>query len=404
MIAQKGRGLGCLAFSFLNPSPRLFVSMCRRAALEESFDRCLALWIRGGMGRDSQRRESFPAGYDRGRRPGESRPQRVFGGAALLFVALACASIAWGNLGGRDAESAADADAGLAILANADEQLAVAKADSLPSARRAYGQLAVLLSDYARRVSAETGDEVLFDSRFSFGAEPGRFVKDSENVASLPLRGDDLTQTPAVPPTASLPATAALQSKESRSAQTRTAAFRDSIRAVAAAAKVAATEKPTIFERLFGKPAPTTLAYANPDDGISLEQDTPGRFDHQTAVYDISGHTVYLPDGTQLEAHSGLGSRIDDPRFTNERMRGPTPATVYDLKLRESMFHGVQALRLVPVDESKVFGRSGLLTHSYMLGSNGQSNGCVSFRNYTPFLKAFLNHEIKRLVVVAHLD
>jgi hypothetical protein len=404
MIAQKGRGLGCLAFSFLNPSPRLFVSMCRRAALEESFDRCLALWIRGGMGRDSQWRDNFRAGYHRGRQPGESRPQRLFGGAALLFVALACASIAWGNLGGRDAESAADADAGVAVLANGDEQLAVAKADSLPTARRAYGKLAALLSDYARRVSAETGDEVLFDSRFSFGAEPGRFVKDSENVASLPLRGDDSTQTPAVPPTASLPATAALQSKESRSAQTRTAAFRDSIRAVAAAAKVAATEKPTIFERLFGKPAPTTLAYANPDDGISLEQDTPGRFDHQTAVYDISGHTVYLPDGTQLEAHSGLGSRIDDPRFTNERMRGPTPATVYDLKLRESMFHGVQALRLVPVDESKVFGRSGLLTHSYMLGSNGQSNGCVSFRNYTPFLKAFLSHEIKRLVVVSRLD
>jgi hypothetical protein len=382
----------------------LFVSMCRRAALEESFDRCLALWIRGGMGRDSQWRDNFRAGYHRGRQPGESRPQRLFGGAALLFVALACASIAWGNLGGRDAESAADADAGVGVLANGDEQLAVAKADSLPTARRAYGKLAALLSDYARRVSAETGDEVLFDSRFSFGAEPGRFVKDSENVASLPLRGDDSTQTPAVPPTASLPATAALQSKESRSAQTRTAAFRDSIRAVAAAAKVAATEKPTIFERLFGKPAPTTLAYANPDDGISLEQDTPGRFDHQTAVYDISGHTVYLPDGTQLEAHSGLGSRIDDPRFTNERMRGPTPATVYDLKLRESMFHGVQALRLVPVDESKVFGRSGLLTHSYMLGSNGQSNGCVSFRNYTPFLKAFLSHEIKRLVVVSRLD
>jgi hypothetical protein len=378
--------------------------MCRRAALEESFDRCLALWIRGGMGRNSQWRDNFRAGYDRGRQPGESRPQRLFGGAALLFVALACASIAWGNLGGRDAESAADADAGVAVLANGDEQLAVAKADSLPTARRAYGKLAALLSDYARRVSAEIGDEVLFDSRFSFGAEPGRFVKDSENVASLPLRGDDTAQMPGVPVAAALPATAALQTKETRSAQTRSAAFRDSIRAVAAAAKVAATEKPTIFEKLFGKSAPTTLAYANPDDGISLEQDTPGRYDHQTAVYDISGHTVYLPDGTQLEAHSGLGSRIDDPRFTSERMRGPTPATVYDLKLRESVFHGVQALRLVPVDESKVFGRSGLLTHSYMLGSNGQSNGCVSFRNYTPFLKAFLNHEIKRLVVVSRLD
>src|ERR1700683_2095985 len=112
MIAQNGRGLGCHAFSFLSPPTRLFVSVCRHAALEESLYRCLALWIRGGMGRNSQWRESFRAGYQRGRWPGESRPQRVFGGAAILFVAVACASIAWGNLGGRDAESAGDADAG----------------------------------------------------------------------------------------------------------------------------------------------------------------------------------------------------------------------------------------------------------------------------------------------------
>src|ERR1700691_2836939 len=169
MIAQNVRGVGCRAFFFLSPPTRLLVSVCRRAALEDSFDRCLALWIRGGMGRNSQWRESFRAGYQRGRRPGESRPQRVFGGAALLFVALACASIAWGNLGGQDADPPADADSGVAVLANGDEQLAVTKADSLPSARRAYGKLAALLSEYTRRVSAETGDEVLFDSRFSFG-------------------------------------------------------------------------------------------------------------------------------------------------------------------------------------------------------------------------------------------
>lgn len=357
------------------------------------------------MGRNSYWRESFRAGYEQGRRPGEFRPQRMFGGAALLFVALACASIAWGNLGGRDADSSADADTGAIALSAGDEQLAVAKADSLPSARRAYSKLAALLSDYARRARAESDDGVLFDSRFSLAGTPGKFVKDSEIVASLPLRGDQPAQTPAVPVTTTLPTSVAAQTKDSRLAETRSAAFRDSIRAVAAASKIAAAEKPTIFEKLFGKPAPmTTLAYANTDDGITVEQGTPGRYDHQTAVYDISGHTVYLPDGTALEAHSGLGSRLDDPRFTNERMRGATPATVYDLKLRESIFHGVQALRLVPVDESKVFGRSGLLTHSYMLGSNGQSNGCVSFRNYTPFLKAFLNHEIKRLVVVAHLD
>src|ERR1700689_3631090 len=131
MIAQNCRGLGSRAFSFLNPPSRLLVSVCRHAALEESFDRCLALWIRGGMGRNNQWRESFRAGCERGRRPGESRPQRIFGGAALLFVALACASIAWGNLGGRDAEVPAGAHAGVAVSANGDEQWAVTKADSL---------------------------------------------------------------------------------------------------------------------------------------------------------------------------------------------------------------------------------------------------------------------------------
>jgi len=398
MIAQDCSGAGCHARFIASPLSRFFVSVRRGSALENGFDRCFALWIRGGMTRNSQWRESFRAGYERGRRPGESRPQRIFGGAALVFVALACGSIAWGNLRGGDTESAVDADGGAVGVSSGAERSAVAKADSLPTVARAYGKLAALLSDYARRVSAEAGDEGLFDSRFSFGTPPGKFVKNSEVVASLPLRGEEAASA-AVPSAA-----AVVPAKEPRSVQSRLAAFRDSIRAVAAAARIAATEKPTIFEKLFGKPSSMTLAYASPDDGVAVEQGTSGRYDHQTAVYDISAHTVYLPDGTQLEAHSGLGSRLDDPRFTNERMRGPTPATIYDLKPRESLFHGVQALRLVPVDESKVFGRSGLLTHSYMLGSNGQSNGCVSFRNYTPFLKAYLNHEIKRLVVVSRLD
>jgi hypothetical protein len=39
-----------------------------------------------------------------------------------------------------------------------------------------------------------------------------------------------------------------------------------------------------------------------------------------------------------------------------------------------------------------------------MLGPNGDSNGCVSFRDYDAFLRAYLNHEIKRIAVVARLD
>ncbi|HBK08379.1 MAG TPA: hypothetical protein DDZ81_21435, partial [Acetobacteraceae bacterium] len=45
----------------------------------------------------------------------------------------------------------------------------------------------------------------------------------------------------------------------------------------------------------------------------------------------------------------------------------------------------------------------GLLAHSYMLGPNGDSNGCVSIKDYEKFLKAFVNGEIRRLVVVPRL-
>ena len=122
-----------------------------------------------------------------------------------------------------------------------------------------------------------------------------------------------------------------------------------------------------------------------------------------TAVYDISAHTVYLPNGTKLEAHSGRGSRLDDPRYVREHMRGATPPNVYELALREKAFHGIQALRLNPVDGSNTFGRAGLLAHTYMLGPKGESNGCVVFKNYNSFLRAFENGQVKRLIVVDNL-
>ena len=124
-------------------------------------------------------------------------------------------------------------------------------------------------------------------------------------------------------------------------------------------------------------------------------------YDRWTAVYDISAHTVYLPDGRKLEAHSGLGDRLDDPRFVSERDRGSTPPGAYELTLRESLFHGVQALRLTPVGDGDLFGRSGLLAHPYMLGPSGDSNGCVSFKDYDAFLLAYQNGQVKRLIVVA---
>jgi hypothetical protein len=136
-----------------------------------------------------------------------------------------------------------------------------------------------------------------------------------------------------------------------------------------------------------------------PDAG-ALDDAQPER----AAIYDISARTVYLPNGERLEAHSGLGSMLDDPRSVRVRMRGVTPPNVYRLKMRESLFHGVPAIRLVPEDEDAMYHRAGMLAHTYMLGPNGQSNGCVSFRDYPRFLAAFRRGEVERMVVVTKLD
>ena len=126
-------------------------------------------------------------------------------------------------------------------------------------------------------------------------------------------------------------------------------------------------------------------------------------YDRYTAVYDISARVVYLPDGTRLEAHSGLGEALDNPRYVAERAVGPTPPHMYELALREGSFHGVQALRLNPVGDGGIYGRAGLLAHPFMLGPNGDSNGCVSFKDYNAFLRAYQNGQIKKLAVVAKL-
>jgi hypothetical protein len=167
----------------------------------------------------------------------------------------------------------------------------------------------------------------------------------------------------------------------------------------------------SFFEKIFGMAQASSgpvLAYAAPEDGVASDEQRstagPLPTDRWTAVYDISAHTVYMPDGTRLEAHSGLGAALDDPRYVSERMRGPTPPDVYDLQPREQPFHGVQALRLIPVGNGDTYGRAGLLAHTYMLGANGGSFGCVSFRDYHAFLQAYLQGDVKRLTVVARLN
>jgi hypothetical protein len=134
------------------------------------------------------------------------------------------------------------------------------------------------------------------------------------------------------------------------------------------------------------------------------DSDSPADVDtSRTAIYDITSRTVYLPNGRRLEAHSGLGGHMDDPRYVHAKRTGPTPPNVYELKLREQLFHGVRAIRLIPTDSSRMYGRDGILAHSYLLGPKGESNGCVSLKDYAAFLDAFDRGEINRLVVVERL-
>jgi hypothetical protein len=126
--------------------------------------------------------------------------------------------------------------------------------------------------------------------------------------------------------------------------------------------------------------------------------------DSRTAIYDIEAHVVYLPNGDRMEAHSGLGQWIDDSHHVNIKDRGATPPNVYGLALRDGLFHGVEAIRLTPVGDNNMYGRDGILAHPYMFGPNGQSFGCVSFKDYEQFLHAFKRGEIDRIVVVPHLE
>ena len=107
------------------------------------------------------------------------------------------------------------------------------------------------------------------------------------------------------------------------------------------------------------------------------------------AVYDISAATVHMPDGTKLKAHSGIGHRMDNPKYAYVKNLGPTPPNIYRLRMRERRFHGVEAIRMLPVDRAAMKGRDGMLAHTPLLRNSKGSHGCVAFRDYNKFLKAF---------------
>lgn len=123
----------------------------------------------------------------------------------------------------------------------------------------------------------------------------------------------------------------------------------------------------------------------------------------KVAIYDVSNATVHMPDGTKLRAHSGIGKMRDNPDYEHIKMNGPTPAGIYRLKMRERLFHGVEAIRMTSIDGRDPKNRTGLLTHTNLLRGQKGSHGCVAFQNYEPFLNAFKRGRVTMLVVVPEL-
>ena len=343
-------------------------------------------------------------------------PNHVFGSAAVACLVLGCAWTLYVNVFGASVYPQLSSSNFDAPVIRRPPTLAIRSASATDNVLAALPEAAPVI---AAPASIASRPLLSFDDRFAAAApqsvEPSA-PAETPKLAEVarPKEGSP----PAAPVQVAAIAPTLPRATEARPAKNPGAAVRDMAqRAKAAVMSVAAgNNKPSIFEKLWGKPQSHTslLAYASADasatGSIGPGQNpalggTQPLYDRSTAVYDISARTVYLPDGTRLEAHSGLGSRLDDPRYVHVKMQGATPPHVYELTPREALFHGVPALRMTPIGgEDAIFGRRGLLAHTYMLGPNGDSNGCVSFKDYNAFLNAYRNQGIKRLAVVARVE
>jgi hypothetical protein len=360
------------------------------------------------------------------RSPRKAVPYNFFGSAAVACLVLGCAWSVYANVFAASVYPTLSSSNFDSPVVRRPAELAARK--PLPAARDVLAALPEPAPVVSAPAAVPSGSTLTFEDRFAAAAPQGQAPRQAEasRQAEAPQPQPEAPKlaeaqkpketSPAPVRVAAIPAAPALRPAEARPAKDPGAAVRDMAqRAKAAVMSIASSEKPSIFEKLWGKPQPrgSLLAYASADASVTgslgasqnpaLGGSAP--YDRSTAVYDISAHTVYLPDGSKLEAHSGLGSKLDDPRSAPIRMHGVTPPHIYELTPREALFHGVPALRLNPVGgEDAIFGRSGLLAHTFMLGPNGDSNGCVSFRDYNAFLNAYRNQGIKRLAVVAHID
>jgi hypothetical protein len=330
--------------------------------------------------------------------------QSVIGGVALAAIVCAAAAAVYPHLG-------AEADAAIAPAERASfgDRFGALGGSSVVVMHRPAPETSPEIPDDVRRGYAKLFDVTasLGPGGDTFSTEPRAFY--GRRLASLAPAGSEAI----APPDVAKPSSQLAKAVPLPLVRPSKLARLDNAPVAIPKTKPAPASSGAdrIFEKLFGKPLSglgTLLAYAPSDGGILSDGQSAsptGRYDRTTAVYDITAKKVYLPDGTKLEAHSGLGPKMDDPRFAHVKMHGVTPPHIYDLKMREALFHGVEAIRLHPVGgQQAIHNRVGLLAHPYLLGPRGDSNGCVSFKDYEVFLRAFKRGDIKRLAVVERVE
>jgi hypothetical protein len=364
------------------------------------------------------------ASHNQRRSSRKAFPNHVFGSAAVACLVLGCAWTLHANVFGASVyPTMAGGNFDAPVIQRSS---AVAAVNPVPVTTHFPGAQPEPAPVISAPLTVASTAPLDFNDRFGAAAPQSVEPRSQAETSKLALalapveapKPKEVSPQPAPAQMAALAPVPAQRPAETRAAKSAGASVKDMAqRAKAAVMSIASNEKQTIVEKLWGTPKPShgsLLSFASADASVTgslgpsqnpaLAGNTP-RYDQSTAVYDITAHMVYLPDGTRLEAHSGLGSKLDDPRYAHVRMQGVTPPHLYDLKPREALFHGVPALRLTPVGgEEAIHGRSGLLAHTYMLGPNGDSNGCVSFKDYNAFLDAYRNRGIKRLAVVVRVD
>ncbi len=174
-------------------------------------------------------------------------------------------------------------------------------------------------------------------------------VSEKPNKAAISLKASPVVQHPALTPpglrqgmpqsSASAPGTQKIEGAENLSGG-NTPAFQ------------------RFFAKLFGKLSPNAIRFASAaeDDSQLGARSATSRYDQGTAVYDISAHTVYMPDGTKLEAHSGFGKRLDDPTRVAERIsRSHSTGCLYP-RIARSTFSRGTSFTTYPGRRRKSFG------------------------------------------------